>query len=394
MSRSALAFLESLSARIPPPETPTKPGIPGVGEVPPERSAEASSKPIVTGKMIVVRSMYWKRIHFCNISCGSPCKVTWKYRSGISVAELNEISAKIGADLKNIGLPGISAEIGSKISSTVTRSNDQEVSTEFTTTAPKNGGVTHARWQLVDRYNLIWSVKKWWSTKIENRIAFIEGNVDAFDESVLLYFRKDCFPDGGESNSWLDKLKRGLQPFIIQGSSHDVVVPGKANPNGSISLEGLSGTYNINDRVPEDSVIDYLRMIGSSDLSRLNQQFYLRSYQGSFDLFIRTASQHSTATRKSGRLISFGTGLAAGAVLGVLYAPRSGRETREAILNSADEGKEYVKNRGREAKETVSQWVDRSKDIVGQQKEKISAAIDATRQAYDEAAGRQGTKKS
>jgi gas vesicle protein len=230
----------------------------------------------------------------------------------------------------------------------------------------------------------------------ENRKSncLFEGNVDAFDESLLLYLRKDCFPDGGESNSWLDKLKRGLQPFIIQGSSHDVVVPGKANPNGSISLEAFSGTYNINDRVPQDPVISYLRTIGSSDLPPLNQQFYLRSYEGSFDSFIRTASQHSTATRKSGRLISFGTGLAAGAVLGVLYAPRSGRETREAILNSADEGKEYVKNRGREAKETVSQWVDRGKDVVGQQKEKISAAIDATRKAYDEAAGSQGTKKS
>src|SRR5258708_39325426 len=104
-------------------------------------------------------------------------------------------------------------------------------------------------------------------------------------------------------------------------------------------------------------------------MSRLNQQFYLRSYEGSFDSFIRTASQHSTANRKSGRLISFGAGLAAGAVLGVLYAPRSGRETREAVLNSADEGKEYLKSRRREARETVSQWVDRGKDIVGQQKE-------------------------
>src|SRR6516162_7038319 len=82
----------------------------------------------------------------------------------------------------------------------------------------------------------------------------------------------------------------------------------------------------------------------------------------------------------------FLAGLGFGALLGVLYAPRSWRETREAIKNSAQEGGEYLRTRGREARETMNQWVDRGKEAVGQQKEKISAAIDASRQAYREAA--------
>lgn len=89
----------------------------------------------------------------------------------------------------------------------------------------------------------------------------------------------------------------------------------------------------------------------------------------------------------------FLAGLGFGALLGVLYAPRSGRETREAIKNSAQEGSEYLKTRGREARDTMNQWVDRGKDVVGQQKDKISAAIDASRQAYREAAG-EGKKGS
>src|ERR1051325_1544382 len=89
----------------------------------------------------------------------------------------------------------------------------------------------------------------------------------------------------------------------------------------------------------------------------------------------------------------FLAGLGFGALLGVLYAPRSGRETREAIKSTAQEGSEYLKNRGREARETVSQWVDRGKDVVSQKKEQLSAAIDATRQAYREAAG-EGKKGS
>jgi len=94
----------------------------------------------------------------------------------------------------------------------------------------------------------------------------------------------------------------------------------------------------------------------------------------------------------SNSLLWFLAGLGFGALMGVLYAPRSGRETRDALKNTAHEGGEYIKTRGREAKETVSQWVDRGKDVVGQQKEKISAAIDATRQAYREASeGKKGS---
>jgi gas vesicle protein len=95
----------------------------------------------------------------------------------------------------------------------------------------------------------------------------------------------------------------------------------------------------------------------------------------------------------SNSFLWFLAGLGFGALMGVLYAPRSGRETREAIKNSAQEGTEYLKNRGRDARETVSQWVDRGKDAVTQQKEKLSSAIDATRQAYREAAG-EGKKGS
>jgi len=81
----------------------------------------------------------------------------------------------------------------------------------------------------------------------------------------------------------------------------------------------------------------------------------------------------------------FLAGLGFGALIGVLYAPRSGKETRDALKNTAQEGTEYLKNRGREARETVNQWVDRGKEVVSQKKEAISSAIDATRQVYREA---------
>ena len=81
----------------------------------------------------------------------------------------------------------------------------------------------------------------------------------------------------------------------------------------------------------------------------------------------------------------FLAGLGFGALLGVLYAPRSGRETRESLMNTAQEGREYIRTRGREARETVNQWVDRGKDAVARGKEQFGSAVEATRQAYREA---------
>jgi gas vesicle protein len=94
----------------------------------------------------------------------------------------------------------------------------------------------------------------------------------------------------------------------------------------------------------------------------------------------------------SNSFLWFLAGLGFGALMGVLYSPRAGRETRDALKNTAQEGGEYLKTRGREAKETVNQWVDRGKDVVNQKKEQFSSAIDATRQAYREASeGKKGS---
>ena len=59
----------------------------------------------------------------------------------------------------------------------------------------------------------------------------------------------------------------------------------------------------------------------------------------------------------------FLAGLGLGALAGVLYAPRSGSETREALRARADEGREYVRNRAREAREQAQQWADRGLPI-------------------------------
>jgi len=90
----------------------------------------------------------------------------------------------------------------------------------------------------------------------------------------------------------------------------------------------------------------------------------------------------------------FLAGLGLGAVVGILYAPRPGNETREAIRARAEEGRDYVKTRAREARDQASQWVDRGKDVLDQQKDQFRAAYEAGRQAYHEATTETGTPKA
>jgi gas vesicle protein len=58
----------------------------------------------------------------------------------------------------------------------------------------------------------------------------------------------------------------------------------------------------------------------------------------------------------------FFAGLGVGALAGILYAPKSGKETRDDLANSAREGTEYLRNRSRQVAEQVGTMVDRGKD--------------------------------
>jgi gas vesicle protein len=80
----------------------------------------------------------------------------------------------------------------------------------------------------------------------------------------------------------------------------------------------------------------------------------------------------------------FSAGLGVGAVVGVLYAPKSGDEMRDVILSKAQEGKEKAREQARRAREHANEWVDRGGDVINQQKERFRSAYEAGRQAYNE----------
>jgi gas vesicle protein len=84
-------------------------------------------------------------------------------------------------------------------------------------------------------------------------------------------------------------------------------------------------------------------------------------------------------------LSSFLLGLGVGVGIGMLFAPKSGQETRQIIKEKAEEGTEFIKQRGSELKDTAAGWVDKGKEAVGRQKETLNDAVEAGKQAYRDA---------
>jgi len=78
----------------------------------------------------------------------------------------------------------------------------------------------------------------------------------------------------------------------------------------------------------------------------------------------------------------FLVGLGIGALVGILFAPKSGEETREYLAQKADEGRDYAQRKARELRERADDIIERGKNVAARQKESISAAVDAGREAY------------
>lgn len=81
-------------------------------------------------------------------------------------------------------------------------------------------------------------------------------------------------------------------------------------------------------------------------------------------------------------IANFFLGLGVGVGVGLLFAPKTGEETRDLLLSKADEGKEYLKKQASGIRESASGIVDKGRDVVSRQKDMLNDAIEAGKQAY------------
>jgi len=83
-------------------------------------------------------------------------------------------------------------------------------------------------------------------------------------------------------------------------------------------------------------------------------------------------------------MANFFLGLGIGVGVGLLFAPKSGEETRDLLMSKADEGKEFLKKQTEGLRDSANDLVDKGRDAVGRQRDTLNDAIQAGKQAYRE----------
>ncbi len=78
----------------------------------------------------------------------------------------------------------------------------------------------------------------------------------------------------------------------------------------------------------------------------------------------------------------FLVGLGVGALMGVLFAPKSGEDTREYLAKRADEGRDFAQRKARELRDRADDLIEKSKEVASRKRESISAAVEAGRDAF------------
>jgi gas vesicle protein len=86
---------------------------------------------------------------------------------------------------------------------------------------------------------------------------------------------------------------------------------------------------------------------------------------------------------------SFVAGFGIGAAVALLFAPHSGNETRQAISDKAEEGRQYAERRAQELRDRAGELrdqaneaVERGTQAVNRQKKAVTSAVQAAKETY------------
>lgn len=88
-------------------------------------------------------------------------------------------------------------------------------------------------------------------------------------------------------------------------------------------------------------------------------------------------SRHDEGAGAGSILLAFVLGAVSGAVVALLYAPRTGRETRE-----------FLGERANEARARAADAAARGREVINQGRETLATAIERGREAYQQARAR------
>ena len=85
--------------------------------------------------------------------------------------------------------------------------------------------------------------------------------------------------------------------------------------------------------------------------------------------------------------LGFMIGLGFGVGIALLFAPKSGDDTRALIANKTRKGTDYLKQQATELSDSAADFIEKSREEATRQKEGLKRAVETGKQAYQESAG-------
>lgn len=82
--------------------------------------------------------------------------------------------------------------------------------------------------------------------------------------------------------------------------------------------------------------------------------------------------------------LAFLGGAIAGTIVGILFAPKSGEETRRALKGYARRAEEEVLEKAKQARAALDETIERGKQFVAEKKADVEAAVKAGKEAMKE----------
>ena len=93
--------------------------------------------------------------------------------------------------------------------------------------------------------------------------------------------------------------------------------------------------------------------------------------------------EHARCSGKA-LFVAFFAGAAAGAVAGILFAPKAGEHTRRALRAYARKAEEDLIEKAKETRAALDQAIERGKSFVAEKRADVEAAVKAGKEAMKE----------
>ncbi len=276
-----------------------------------------------------------------SISCGEKHRYVLKKHLGVSAAERQELEATISGSGKLFGISELKSQIKSKLGLEFRIEETIEEEDEFTFEAPKCGRLDHRVYQLRRLYKFTHRDMRSWIERLPHpwrKNDFVQTIEEWVDDVYGAPIPTDPDPacNCKDPRSEID----GLVTLFLGKIS---TVVGYKETGQTLEIPGIRFSADVSsvgdilntDFVFERNVIPpYLLFLADERATRLKGRFL--PY---FSIVQREAKEGRPA-EASDSLLYLLIGGSIGAIMGLLFAPRSGQQSRSSLASRIRKGKE------------------------------------------------------